>query len=71
MWRLWNRLFGWHYASYQFAGGFTVGRIVQAPNGKTLVGLCCDGFVPIDNHPKQLTPLTMSDEEFELLKATK
>jgi len=65
MWRIFNRLFGWHYVLYDFAYGTYVARIKTAPNGKPMVYYCCTGWYMIDGFHKKMAPLTLSDEEFE------
>lgn len=39
MWRLWHRLFGWHYVAVTYGDSDSICRVIRAPNGEFLIEL--------------------------------
>ena len=66
MWRVWNKLLGWHYVRYRFGGEYVAGRIRRDSDGVWLVKVCCIGWEHLSYvmTRRDLRPLTQTKEEF-------
>ena len=68
MWRIFNKLFGWHYFSYRFGSSMSVTRVEVLPNGNIVANLCCEGYRPLSAFKeRQPMALTMDQEDLDKL----
>lgn len=70
MWKIFSRLFGWHYVAYRYGDTDSIGRIVIAPNGVLMVSYCCTYTLQVAKKTgRKFIALTMTQENLdELLK---
>ena len=67
MYKIFHKLFGWHYVAYRFGYSDYISRLRTSPNGTVMVYLCCDGLIRLKDIGKSAYPLTMTNKEFEEL----
>lgn len=57
MWRLWHRLFGWHYVAIQHGFDDIIGRVQTDGDGRPYVR-CYDSHYDLKTTRRNWTPLT-------------
>lgn len=50
MWRLWHKLFGWHYASIHFGGDYEIARVHTDGDGRPYCRIY-DHHIDLKAHP--------------------
>lgn len=58
MWRLWHRLFGWHYVSIKFGYDHYIRRVQTDGDGRPYVWLCYTHVDLKSKPPSEWHPLT-------------
>ena len=61
MWRLFHKLFGWHYCVMQFGYYDKVFRVHKSPNGVLYINAYGSIVFP-NGTTRKITPLTWSDK---------
>ena len=56
MWRLWSRLFGWHYAAYRYGIGYKIRRVHRNPEGERYVVIRGEAYFLVDERERRPSP---------------